>query len=79
VTIDLKNPYYAPAETDIDAWLGYERMIWNDRITWKLQLNVRNLFGDTDPIPIGAQPWGAVASVRTAPERRWYLTSTFSF
>jgi hypothetical protein len=79
VTIDLKNPYYAPAETDIDTWVGYERQIWNNRITWRLQLNVRNLFGDTDPIPIGAQPWGAVASVRIAPERRWYLTSTFTF
>ncbi|MBL9212950.1 MAG: hypothetical protein JNL92_20990 [Opitutaceae bacterium] len=79
VTLDLAHPYYAPAETNYDAWLSYERKIWNDRVSWRAQLNVRNLFGRTDPIAIGAQPWGAAASVRLAPERRWYLSNRFSF
>ena len=59
--------------------MSYERKLWNDRINWKLQLNVRNLYGDSDPIAIGVQPWGEVSTVRLAPERRWYLTNTFSF
>jgi hypothetical protein len=40
---------------------------------------VRNVIGDDDPIAITAQPWGEVASSRLPPERRWYLTNTFSF
>lgn len=77
--IDLEHPYYAPAETNVDGWVAYERKLWGDRIQWKVQLNARNLFGSTQPIAIGVQPWGQVATVRLAPERRWYLTSTFSF
>ncbi|MDO8543531.1 MAG: hypothetical protein Q7S40_24080 [Opitutaceae bacterium] len=77
--VDLQHPFYAPAETNVDAWVAYERKLWNDRISWKLQLNLRNVFGDTAPIAIGVQPWGAISTARLAPERRWYLTSTFSF
>jgi hypothetical protein len=79
VKLDLARPYYAPAETNYDAWVSYERKVWNDHINWKVQLNARNLFGSTDPIGIAVQPWGAPSTVRLAPERRWYLTNTFSF
>ncbi len=79
VKIDLAHPYYAPPETNIDAWVSYQRKVWNDRINWKVQLNARNLFGDSATIAIGVQPWGAPSTVRLPPERRWYLTNTFSF
>ena len=79
VTLDLKHPYYAPAETNVDGWVSYSRALWRERLNWKVQLNVRNLLGDTAMIPIGVQPWGAPATVRIAPERRWYLTNTFEF
>jgi catecholate siderophore receptor len=78
-SIDLAHPYYAPDETNVDAWVSYGRKLWNGRIDWKVQLNVRNLYRDRDLIPIGVQPWGEIATVRLAPERRWYLTNTFSF
>jgi outer membrane receptor protein involved in Fe transport len=80
VTIHIDRPYYAPAETNLDAWLGYTRRIWGDRIEWKAQLNVRNLWQSSgDLIGITVQPWGEIATTRLAPERRWYLTNTFSF
>jgi len=79
VNIDIANPYYAPAETNVDAWISYSRKIWKDKINWKVQLNVRNLIGDTDPVAITVQPWGDVATARLAPERRWYLSSSFAF
>ncbi len=79
VSLDLAHPYYAPAEVNFDAWISYERKLWSNRINWKAQLNARNLFGGTDPIGIGVQPWGDFSTVRLAPERRWYLTNTFSF
>ena len=79
VNLDLAHPYYAPAETNVDAWVSYQRKLYRDRINWKVQLNVRNLYRDSTPIAIGVQPWGSVSTVRLAPERRWYLTNTFSF
>lgn len=79
VAIDIAHPYYAPPETNVDAWVSYGRELWKDRIKWKVQLNVRNLIADTAPIAIGVQPWGEISTVRLAPERRWYLTNTFSF
>ena len=77
--IYLRHPYYAPAETNVDATLGYTRKIFRDRIEWRVQLNARNLIGNQDPVPITVQPWGEYASVRLAPERRWYLTNSFTF
>ncbi|MSU48393.1 MAG: TonB-dependent receptor [Opitutus sp.] len=79
VTIDVAHPYYAPADTSVDAWIGYERPIWQKRIRWKVQLNGRNLLAERDLIPVTVQPWGEVATARIPPERRWYLTNTFSF
>lgn len=47
---------------------------------WRAQLNVRNIWQSSgDLIGITVQPWGEVAATRLAPERRWYLTNTFSF
>lgn len=79
VTIHIDRPWFAPAETNYDAWISYERALWRNKVRWKVQLNARNLFGDNDPIAIAAQPWGAVSATRLAPERRWYLTNTFTF
>ena len=79
VKLDIANPYYSPAETNVDAFLGYKRKLWKDRVEWKVQLNVRNLIGQSDPIAITVQPTGEAAIVRLPPERRWYVTNTFSF
>jgi len=79
VTLALDNPFYAPAETNVDAFVTYEREIWNKRIKWKVQLNARNLIADTSTIPIGVQPDGSFSTVRLPPEKRWYLTNTFTF
>ena len=79
VFIDKKHPYFGPDATNVDAWFSYSRRIWNKRIDWKAQLNVRNVIGDDKTIAITVQPDGSPASVRLPPDRRWYLTNTFSF
>lgn len=79
VKIDIANPFYAPDETNIDAWVSYERLIFKGAIKWKIQVLARNLIADEAVIPIGVQPWGEYATVRLPPEKRWYLTSTFTF
>ncbi len=79
VFIDRTKPYYGPAETNVDVFASYSRKIFSNKIDWKIQLNVRNAIGDGELIAITTQPDGSPASVRLAPERRWYLTNTFSF
>ena len=79
VFIDKPHPFFAPAETNVDAWASYGRKIYNKRIDWKIQLNVRNAIGSEKLIAITAQPNGTPASVRISPDRRWYLTNTFGF
>lgn len=79
IFIDRGNPYFAPEEFNLDAWVSYGRKIWNNRLDWKVQLNVRNVIGDDATIAITAQPDGTPAAVRLPPDRRWYLTNTFSF
>jgi len=76
---DIKNPYYAPADLNVDASIGYSRKILSDRVDWRVQLNGTNLYKDRDLIPVTAQPWGQVAIMRLAPERRFYLTNIFNF
>jgi hypothetical protein len=63
----------------MDAWLSYKRKIWNDRIDWRIQLNVKNLFGGTGLRRLKVQPWGQTASVSMPAEKRWYVTNTFEF
>jgi hypothetical protein len=79
INFDLTKPYYAPAETNVDGFVSYQRKIWDNRVDWKVQLNVTNMYKPRDLIPIGVQPWGQISTMRLAPERRWYLTNTFSF
>lgn len=79
VTIDIKHPYYAPAQLNGDAWISYQRKLRKGKIDWKIQLNVMNLYGDDDLVPVAAQGWGEIAIVRLPPERRWYVTNTFTF
>lgn len=76
---DMANPWYAPDDLNIDAFIAYQRRIWNDRVTWKMQLNATNIYQQRELIPVNAQPWGEVATMRLAPEQRWFLTNTFSF
>ena len=76
---DLSQPYYGPSEDSVDTWISYERKL-TDKIHWKIQLNVRNLFATDSLIPTAVQPDGYTwATVRVAPNREWFVTNTFSF
>lgn len=78
-SFDLSKPYYGPAEDAIDLWVGYERKL-NDKINWRIQLNVRNVGDNNGLIPISVQPDGQTwASVRIAPTQEWFVTNSFSF
>lgn len=77
--IDATKPFYGPTEFNLDAWVGYERMLWKGKVKWHLQLNVRNLVGDQGLIPVQVQPTGEAAVYRIPEPRLWSLSSKFSF
>jgi len=78
VTFDIQNPYLGDSRTEFDFWAGYERQL-NDKIHWRIQLNVRNAFGKDELIPISTQPDGSTAAARIAPNMGWEITNTFKF
>src|SRR5690606_15722605 len=50
-TFDLDNPYRGPSEDNVDLWVGYGRAL-SDKVDWRIQLNVRNVFDGNSLIPI---------------------------
>jgi len=75
---DLNKPYFGPAQTNYDFWVGYERKL-TSKLKWKIQLNARDLFQNDKLIPIAAQPDGTISTYRIAPETLYSLTNTISF
>ncbi|MDQ8179574.1 TonB-dependent receptor plug domain-containing protein [Pelagicoccus sp. SDUM812005] len=76
---DVSNPYFDEATEFFDLWVGYKRKVFNDTVDWRIQLNVRNLFADKDPLTVQFQPDGSIARVALPVPRQFSLSNTFSF
>lgn len=86
VVSDPRLPFFGPTQTTVDLNVGYQRRILNDKVDWKIQLNVRNLLNDNLLIPlqsnaiaVGETRNFAVGTYRMGAERSYVLTSTFTF
>lgn len=78
--VDVRNPFYGPTETNINAFLSYSRSIWKNKVRMTIRLDVQNLIRGDDLIPVRAQGWnGEVAMYRLSPPRKWYLECMFAF
>lgn len=75
---DVNNPYYGSDELNADVWVGYKKRL-SDSLDWKIQLNVRNLIGADDEIPIAKDALGRLTTIRIPVERQVLVTNTFSF
>lgn len=74
----VDKPFYGPAESNIDGWIGYHRQL-TKKIRWRAQLNVRNIGKGNYLIPVNVQPDGTPAAWRIAPVQTWSLTNTLEF
>lgn len=74
---DIKHPYYGPVDISYDAWLGYGRKF--RKVSWRVQLNVRNIGVGNELVPVSAQPDGSVNSWRIRESQTWSLRNTFTF
>jgi hypothetical protein len=68
----------SPVDDTTDAWVGYSRKLTN-KLKWRVQLNVRNLFYSTTLIPINTEPDGSVAESRIPEPRTWEITNSLTF
>jgi len=76
---DLDRPFFGDEQLNGDIWVGYGRKLMEDKVNWRVQLNIRNAFGDDDMIPVAINPDGRVAVVRNPNPQEFFLTNTFSF
>jgi hypothetical protein len=79
VIVDVDHPYFGPKQVNYDAWIGYRRALRNGKVDWKVQLNVRNLFSDDDPVPVTKDAFGRNSQYILPPLTTWAVTNTFSF
>ena len=75
---DVTKPYKGKADSAIDLWVGYQKKI-TQKINWRVQLNVRNIFASKDLLPVTVQPDGSAAAFRIPEPRTFTLTNTFEF
>lgn len=77
---DITNPFYGPSEIDWGFRLAYRTRIFDDKVNWRLQLNLSNIFSDKrDLIPVRVTDNGRLAQVRTAPPKGFILSSRFDW
>lgn len=84
-TFDVTRRYNGDEENTLDLFFIYQRRL-SDRFTWRVQLNIDNVVGDTDPLPVsavndvdGANFRWLVTRLRPVDGRIFRLTNTISF
>ncbi|HLP07757.1 MAG TPA: hypothetical protein VK178_06295 [Opitutaceae bacterium] len=75
---DVNKRYYGPSEDAIDMWIGREFKV-TEKLRWKVQLNVRDLFASKKLIPVTVQPDGSAGTYRIPEPRVITLTNTLEF
>ncbi len=83
--LDPAKPYYAPSYAVFGAMASYQRNIFHNRLTWQVQLNVRNLFDRYTLYPLRAVDrldgtgLPAVALYTLREPRTFLLTNSIKF
>lgn len=75
---DLGNPYYGEPDLNFSASLNYTRKLFGN-VQWKVQVQVRNLFGDDDLMPIVTNPNGERTVFRIPEPMALRVTNTLRF
>ncbi len=79
VRSDLDNPFTGPDLINVGAHASYSKRLFDNKVDWKIQLNIQNLWGDNEISAIRTNPNGQVAAFRVGRESFLQLTNTFKF
>lgn len=78
---DLDNPFWNDPIFNGDVFFRYKRplrLLGRD-VDWTLQLNIRNLIKDDDPMIVATNPDGQVAIIRNPNVTRWSVSNSIRF
>lgn len=75
---DVNKPLYGLADYHFDAWIGYQHKVTSN-VTYKLQLNLRNVGEKPHLVPINVEPDGTFAQQRIEEGQVFDLSNTFTF
>lgn len=76
--LDVQKPMFGKSEDHLDLWIGYQRKLRKD-ITWRIQLNMRNVGESEGLTPISINPDGVIAAQRITEGMSWSVTNSFMF
>ncbi len=77
---DIENPFYGPSDINWGFRFSYRKRIWDNKVNWRLQLNLSNVFSDErDLIPVRVNDVGTIAQSRTSAPKGWVLSSRFDW
>ena len=76
---DPTQPVYDSGNFYTDLWVAYGRKIFNNKIAWKVQLNINNALEGGRLMPIAINLDGTPYAWRIIDSRQFVLSSTFSF
>ncbi len=76
---DPNRPIFDKARWNFDAGVSYQQRILKNRVSMRVQLNVRNLTEGGRLQPVGTLPNGMVYNYRIVDPRLFQLTAAFDF
>ncbi|MDE0768527.1 MAG: hypothetical protein OSB19_09055 [Opitutaceae bacterium] len=76
---DVTQPLFGPTESNLDLWVRHSRKIMNDKVDWRIQLNVRNALNNDDLIITQKSGDDVPSRIRIMNPINFRLTSTFNF
>lgn len=76
--MDVKKPLYGTIDEHVDAWIGYQRKL-RGNLTWRIQLNVRNVGERPRLSPVSVEPDGTWAQERILMGETYELTTKIAF
>jgi hypothetical protein len=76
---DVTQPLFGPSESNADLWVRHSRKIFDDKVDWRIQLNIRNVLNNDDLIITSMSGDGQPSRIRIMNPINYRLTSTFKF
>jgi hypothetical protein len=76
---DVTQPLFGPTEENLDLWVSYNRKIFDGKVDWRIQLNIRNALDNDDLIITSKSGDDVPSSIRIMNPINFRLTSTFAF
>jgi hypothetical protein len=76
---DVTQPLFGPSESNADLWVRHSRKIFDDKVDWRIQLNIRNVLNNDDLIITSMSGDGQPSRIRVMNPINYRLTSTFKF